>query len=60
MMSLRRRKNYVRIARDFDALIISDDVYDSLQWNTPAAGARLEHAVMPRLQPFREYDEFMN
>ena len=31
-MSLARREGLVRLAREFDALIISDDVYDHLQW----------------------------
>lgn len=31
-MSLRRRERLVRLAREYDALIISDDVYDCLQW----------------------------
>lgn len=31
-MSLRRRTELVHLARRHDALIISDDVYDSLQW----------------------------
>ncbi|EEQ89739.1 aminotransferase [Blastomyces dermatitidis ER-3] len=32
IMSLRRREELVRLARKYDALIISDDVYDHLQW----------------------------
>ncbi|KAJ3577408.1 hypothetical protein NPX13_g3157 [Xylaria arbuscula] len=31
-MSLEKRKDLVRVARKFDALVISDDVYDFLQW----------------------------
>lgn len=31
-MSLRRRKELVQIAREYDALVVSDDVYDFLQW----------------------------
>lgn len=31
-MSLRRRQELVRIAREFDALVITDDVYDILRW----------------------------
>lgn len=31
-MSLRRRESLVRLAREFDALIIADDVYDFLRW----------------------------
>ncbi|KAK7534832.1 pyridoxal phosphate-dependent transferase [Phyllosticta citribraziliensis] len=36
-MSLERRQQLVRLARDFDCLVICDDVYDFLQW--PAASA---------------------
>ena len=36
-MSLQHRKELVRIARDFDALIIADDVYDFLQWPAHAS-----------------------
>jgi DNA-binding transcriptional MocR family regulator len=31
-MSLRRREAVVRLARQYDALIVTDDVYDLLQW----------------------------
>lgn len=31
-MSLRRRQELVRLAREFDALIVTDDVYDVLRW----------------------------
>ena len=31
-MSLRRREALVRLAREFDALIVTDDVYDHLSW----------------------------
>ncbi|KAK3391108.1 aminotransferase [Podospora didyma] len=31
-MSLRRREGLVKLAREFDALVICDDVYDFLQW----------------------------
>ncbi|KAF6813219.1 aminotransferase [Colletotrichum sojae] len=32
VMSLRRREQLVELAREFDALVISDDVYDWLRW----------------------------
>ncbi|PKY08612.1 aromatic amino acid aminotransferase [Aspergillus campestris IBT 28561] len=32
-MPLSERENLVRLARDFDALIVCDDVYDFLQWS---------------------------
>jgi DNA-binding transcriptional MocR family regulator len=31
-MSMRRRRELVRLARRYDALLIADDVYDFLQW----------------------------
>jgi DNA-binding transcriptional MocR family regulator len=53
-MSLARREELVRIAREYDALIVTDDVYDQLQW--PAGNNKLEEhdfasmkAIMPRL-----------
>lgn len=51
-MSLDRRRSLVQLAREFDALIIADDVYDQLQWpvDPPAAGAAsLSKAYLPRL-----------
>lgn len=44
-MSMRRRKQLIRCARRFDALIIADDVYDLLPW-TPLAP---EETLIPRL-----------
>ncbi len=50
-MTLRRREELVRIAREFDALIITDDVYDFLQWpvDAKASSESCDHAVMPRV-----------
>ena len=49
-MSLRRRQELVQVARDYNACIITDDVYDLLQWPTKTtAQASLEHAHLPRL-----------
>lgn len=51
IMSLRRRESLVRLAREYDALIISDDVYDCLQWwSDPATTLPLPAtAQLPRL-----------
>lgn len=53
-MSLKRRQELVKIAREYDALVVTDDVYDQLQW--PVGEHKVdEHdfatmkAVMPRL-----------
>jgi len=55
-MSLARREELVRIAREYDALIVTDDVYDQLQWPVSSTGNEpREHdyssmkAAMPRL-----------
>ncbi|KAL8987477.1 MAG: hypothetical protein Q9177_003315 [Variospora cf. flavescens] len=50
-MSLRRRRQLVQIARQHDALVITDDVYDQLQWPAQwlSTSSRLEHAVLPRV-----------
>lgn len=39
-MSLRRRESLVRLAREYDALIVADDVYDFLRWPAPPAHRR--------------------
>ncbi|RYO96836.1 hypothetical protein DL765_011409 [Monosporascus sp. GIB2] len=59
-MSLARREGLVKLAREFDALVICDDVYDQLQWpvaspddaaptTTDEFPARLTKALLPRL-----------
>ncbi|PYH45641.1 aminotransferase-like domain-containing protein [Aspergillus saccharolyticus JOP 1030-1] len=50
-LSLSDREQLVRLAREFDALIITDDVYDFLQWSADPAALEspLEHAQLPRL-----------
>lgn len=51
IMTLGRRKQLLRLARKFDALIVTDDVYDMLQWSAEptTAFARLDKSVLPRL-----------
>lgn len=62
-MSLARRRGLVELAREWDALVVCDDVYDMLQWPVvPAADlstppeahsadhpSRLSTSVLPRL-----------
>lgn len=49
-MSLQRRRELVRIAREFDALVITDDVYDILRWPANKSGKYEQlGAVPPRI-----------
>ena len=55
-MTLDRRKDLVGLAREFDALVVCDDVYDFLQWPAsataiadPNASHHLQKAHLPRL-----------
>lgn len=50
-MSLKRREQLVRCARDHDALVICDDVYDFLQWpaNPSSSTSSLNRAILPRV-----------
>lgn len=50
-MSLSRRQELIQVAREYDACIITDDVYDLLQWpaNTHSTKSSLEHARLPRV-----------
>lgn len=50
-MSLRRREELVKIAREHDALIITDDVYDQLLWSSSkgAGSTGFEEAILPRI-----------
>lgn len=48
-MSLKRRQELVQLAREFDALIVTDDVYDMLQWPSDSSQARLDSATLPRI-----------
>jgi DNA-binding transcriptional MocR family regulator len=49
-MSLSCRRSLVQLARKYDALIITDDVYDFLHWPTSSPSAQhLTRAILPRL-----------
>jgi DNA-binding transcriptional MocR family regulator len=49
-MSLHRRRELVRLARRFDALLIADDVYDFLHWPAEPEAAGLETTSLPPYQ----------
>lgn len=56
-MSLDHRERLVRLARQYDALLVTDDVYDFLQWSAIPGGklANPEHACLPRLVDVDRY-----
>lgn len=52
-MSLRRREGLVRLARQYDCLVVCDDVYDFLQW--PVGGTLSSTSAtspLPQTRPF--------
>lgn len=55
IMSLHHREQLVRIARKYDALLVTDDVYDCLQWSAIRGEKAPEHACMPRLVDIDRY-----
>lgn len=54
-MSLARRESLVRLARNYDALVLTDDVYDFLQWPSVLESPPPEHACLPRLVDIDRY-----
>ncbi|KOC09516.1 putative aminotransferase [Aspergillus flavus AF70] len=56
-MSLADREGLVRLAREFDALVVTDDVYDFLQWSPDAEQplAQPDKAQIPRVVDVDRY-----
>lgn len=56
-MTLRRREELVRLAREFDALVITDDVYDMLQWpsSPDSPPTIMDKAILPRIVDIDRY-----
>lgn len=56
-MSLDRRRALVRLGREYDALIITDDVYDMLQWSSSPQSqvAGFTKAYLPRIVDVDRY-----
>ncbi|KAF1980520.1 PLP-dependent transferase [Bimuria novae-zelandiae CBS 107.79] len=56
-MTLKRREELVRLAREYDALIITDDVYDFLQWpaSLSTKTLSLDKAILPRIVDIDSY-----
>ena len=50
-MSFLRRQELLQLAREYDACIITDDVYDLLQWpaNKTDPRSSIRHARLPRI-----------
>ena len=48
----------MQVAREYDALIITDDVYDQLIWpTTRSSHSNREHALLPRVADVDRYLE---
>lgn len=62
-MSLRRRKELLQVAREYDALIITDDVYDFLQWPAKVVSesepetTSVKEAHLPRIVDLDRYED---
>lgn len=56
-MALEHRERLVRLARKYDALLVTDDVYDFLQWSATPGGELTspQHACRPRLVDIDRY-----
>ncbi|KAK2601554.1 Valine--pyruvate aminotransferase [Conoideocrella luteorostrata] len=50
VMDLRCRQDLVRLAREFDALIVTDDIYDMVQWDNTGVETHIPTtACLPRI-----------
>lgn len=58
-MSLRRREQMVRIARETDSLIVTDDVYDCLQWSPTSSGS-LKHPGKAYFSRIVDVDRYLD
>lgn len=58
-MSLERRQQLVKVAREFDALVVTDDVYDQLQWPASpySTQSSLDKAILPRIVDIDRYHD---
>ncbi|KAF2437776.1 PLP-dependent transferase [Karstenula rhodostoma CBS 690.94] len=58
-MTRKRREQLVGLAREYDALIITDDVYDFLQWpsSLTAKDVSLDKAILPRIVDVDRYHD---
>lgn len=50
-MSLRRREALVKLAREYNCLVICDDVYDFLQWQITTTSSSSSSLTIPRIKP---------
>jgi DNA-binding transcriptional MocR family regulator len=51
-MSMRRRKELVRLARRYDALLVADDVYDFLQWPAEDSDEKIDPSSLHSQQEY--------
>ena len=58
-MSIERRERLVRLARKYDALVISDDVYDFLQWPVTSSSSSSPLPTGPILPTLSQIDLFL-
>lgn len=49
-MTLQRRRELVRLARDFDVLLVGDDVYDFLQWPADVSQGQVSSAKLATMK----------